>query len=105
MLVNQNTFNLKSTITDDWGGSHRVSINLEALSSVKDWKMEISLPSDYDVKEIYGGEIIKENGKTYLSGANWNQSLNQGGKTEIVLIVNEGNSRNSESHRTYIPLC
>ena len=96
MLVNQNTFNLKSTITDDWGGSHRVSIDLEALSSAQNWKMEISIPDNYDIKEIYGGEIIHENGKTYLSGVSWNQSLNQGNKTEIILIVDEGNSRNQD---------
>ena len=96
MLVNQNTFNLQSTITDDWGGSHRVSIDIEALSSAKNWKMEISLPNDYNIKEIYGGEITKENGKTYLSGLSWNQSLSQGNKTEIILIVDEGNSRDSD---------
>ena len=94
MLVNQNTFNLQSTITDDWGGSHRVSIDLEALASVEDWKIEISLADDYEITEIYGGEITKENGKTYLSGVDWNQSISQGNKTEIVLIVDEGNSSN-----------
>ena len=93
MLVNQNTFNLESTITDNWGGRHRVAIDLEALSSTDNWKMEISLPSDYEIKEIYGAEIIEENGKTYVSGKSWNESLNQGDQTEIVLIVDEGNSR------------
>ena len=67
MLVNQNTFNLQSTITDDWGGSHRVSIDLEALASVEDWKIEISLPDNYEITEIYGGEITKEKGKSYRS--------------------------------------
>ena len=96
MLVNQNTFNLQSTITDDWGGSHRLSIDLEALTSARDWKIEISLPDDYEVKEIYGAELIQEKGKTYLSGVDWNQSLNQDDTTEIVLIVDEGNSSNLE---------
>ncbi|MCC0176046.1 cellulose binding domain-containing protein, partial [Waterburya agarophytonicola K14] len=94
MLVNQKTFNLKSTITDDWGNRHRVAIDLEAKSTAENWKMEFSLPNDYEIKEIYGAELIEEGGKTYLSGANWNKSLDSGDKTEIVLIVDEGNSRN-----------
>jgi endoglucanase len=95
MLVNQNTFNLKSTITDDWGSRHRVAIDLEALSSAQDWQMQISLPSDYKIKEIYGAEIIQKDGKNYISGKSGNESLTQGAKTQIVLIVDEGNSKNS----------
>lgn len=95
MLVTQETFNLKSTITDDWGGSHRVVLDLEALSSAQDWKIGVSLPDDYKIDQIYGAELTQENGQTYISGANWNKNLNSGAKTEIVLIVEEGNSANS----------
>ena len=51
MLVNKETFNLKSTITDDWGGSHRVVLDLEALATAKDWKFEISLPDSYRIDQ------------------------------------------------------
>ena len=95
MLVTQETFNLKSTITDDWGGSHRVVLDLEALSSAQDWKIGVSLPDDYKIDQIYGAELIQENGQTYISGASWNKNLNLGAKTEIVLIVEEGDSANS----------
>ena len=95
MLVNKNTFNIKSKITDDWGNSHRVALDLKALASAQDWKIEISIPDGYNIREIYGGEITKENGKTYLSGQSWNKSLNQGKETEIILIVDEGDSSNS----------
>lgn len=91
-LVNQETFDLKSTITDDWGSKHRVALNIEALASAKDWKMEVSIPNDYEVSEIYGAKLTQEGGKTYLSGENWNKSLDLGAKTEVVLIVDEGNS-------------
>lgn len=95
-LVNQETFDLKSTITDDWGSKHRVALNLEALASAKDWKMEVSIPNDYEVSEIYGGKLTQEGGKTYLSGENWNKNLNLGAKTEIVLIVDENNASDAD---------
>ena len=92
MLVNKETFNLKSTITDDWGKFHRVVLELEALASAKDWKLGISLPNDYKIDQIYHAELTKEGNKTYISGNSLNQSLKQGGKTRIVLIIDEGNS-------------
>ena len=95
MLVNQKSFNLKSKITDDWGGSHRVVLDLEALSTVKDWKIGISLSKNYKIDQIYDGEITTENGKTYISGADWNKNIKKGDRSEIVLIVDEGNSSNS----------
>lgn len=95
-LVNQETFDLKSTITDDWGSKHRVALNLEALASAKDWKMEVSIPNDYEVSEIYGGKLTQEGGKTYLSGENWNKNLNLGAKTKIVLIVDENNASDAD---------
>ncbi|MGL5835685.1 MAG: glycoside hydrolase family 9 protein [Waterburya sp.] len=95
VLVNQKTFNLKSTITDDWGTKHRVAIDLEALSNVNDWKIGINLPADYKVEEIYGAEVTQEGGKTYINSAGWNKSMIKGNKAEIVLIVNEGNSKAS----------
>ena len=95
MLVNQNTFNLKSTITDDWGGSHRVVIDLEALKLAKNWKVEVDLNNDYKVNQIYGGKLTTENGKTYLSGNKWTSNLEVGKSAKIVLIVDEGNSSHS----------
>ena len=75
MLVNQETFNLKFKITDDWGGSHRVVLDLEALSTVKDWKIGISLPDNYKIDQIYGAVIITEGSKKYLSGVGVEQKL------------------------------
>ena len=95
MLVSQETFNTKTTLTDDWGSSHRIVLDLEALAEAKDWKIEVSLPDDYTIDQIYGGELTQENGKTYLSGVDWNRNMNQGSKTEVVLIVEEGNSSGS----------
>jgi hypothetical protein len=95
MLVNQETFNLKFKITDDWGGSHRVVLDLEALSTAKDWKIGISLPDNYQIDQIYGAVIITEGANKYLSGAEWNKNFEKGSKTEVILIVNEGNSGNS----------
>ena len=43
---------------------------------------------------IYGAELTQEGNKTYISGVSWNESLNQGEKTDIVLIVDEGNRGN-----------
>ena len=94
-LVSQETFDTKTTITDDWGSMHRVVLNLEAVAEAKDWKIEVSLPNDYKIDQIYGAELIQENGKTYLSGVDWNRNMNQGSKTEVVLIVDEGNSSGS----------
>ena len=95
MLVSQETFNTKTTLTDDWGSMHRIVLDLEALTKAKDWKIEVSLPNDYKIDQIYGAELTQENGKTYLSGVDWNRNMNQGSKTEVVLIVDEGNSSGS----------
>ena len=94
MLINKNTFNLKSMITDDWGGSHRLVINLEALGDADNWKIGLDIPKDYQIKEFYSGKVIQEEGKTYLTGAGGNKSMTAGDKVEIVLIVDEGNSTN-----------
>ena len=96
MLVNKETFNLKSTVTDDWGGSHRLVLNLEALATAKDWELGISFPDDYVIDQIYGGEVVQREGKNYISGKSWNGTLEQGENTEIILIVHEGNSSNSD---------
>jgi len=64
MLVNSNTFNIKSTITDDWGNKHRVAIDLSALSLAQDWKFEISLDGNYNIDQIYGGKLTESGGKT-----------------------------------------
>lgn len=92
MLVNSNTFNIQSTITDNWGGSYRIVLDLEALSIAQDWKLEISLPQDYKIDQIYDGELTHGAGQTYISGKGWNESLAQGTNTEIVLIVHKGDS-------------
>jgi len=92
MLVNKETFNLKSVITDDWGDYHRIALNLEALSTAEDWKLGLELPSDYKIDQIYGAKLTQEGNKTYISGEPSNQSLSQGSKTEIILIIDEGNS-------------
>ena len=92
VLVNKETFNLKSVITDDWGGSHRIAIDLEALNNTSDWKFGIDIPSDYKIDQIYGAKLTQENGQAYLTGEDWNQSMNAGDKTEIILIIDEGNS-------------
>jgi len=44
------------------------------------------------IDQIYGGKLTESGGKTYLSGSGWNQSLELGENTEIILIVEEGNS-------------
>jgi endoglucanase len=95
VLVNQKTFNLKSTITDDWGSRHRIAINLEALSNAENWKIGINLPTDYKIDQIYGAELSLEGGKTYIAGAGWNKSMVPGNQAEIILIVDEGNSSGS----------
>jgi len=95
VLVNQKTFNLKSTITDDWGSRHRIAINLEALSNAENWKIGINLPTDYKIDQIYGAELNQEGGKTYLTGAGWNKSMVTGNQAEIILIVDEGSSSGS----------
>ena len=92
MLVNQSTFNLKSTVTNDWGGSHRVVIDLEALDVAQDWKVEVSLADNYKINQIYGGKLTTKKGKTYISGNKWNSDLEVGKSAKIVLIVDEGNS-------------
>ena len=96
MLVNKKTFNLQSKITDNWGGSHRLELDLKALSQAEDWEIGLDLPKNYQVKEIYGAKIQNKQGKYYLSGSDWNKSLNKGQKSQIVLIVDEGKSANSE---------
>ncbi|MGF1589807.1 MAG: hypothetical protein ACFCU7_11290 [Pleurocapsa sp.] len=97
MLVNQKTFNFKSEITDDWGGSHRVVLDLEALSTAQDWKIGVSLPDNYKIDQIYGAELAQADGKTNISGTNENKYLDKGEKTEIVFIIDKGNSSNSTS--------
>ena len=94
MLINSNNIEIKSTITDDWGSSHRVVLNLAALSEIQDWQFEISQANDYKIHQIYGAEVTQKDGKKYISGASWNKSLKQGENAEIVLIVDEGNSSN-----------
>lgn len=95
MLVNQNTFNLNSKITDDWGGSHRMVLNLEALASAKDWQLGISIPEGYKISKIYGAELTQKGNEKFISGEMSNRSLNKGGKTEIVFIIDEGSLSNS----------
>ena len=96
MLVNQNTFNLESRLDVDWGQSHRIALDLEALTNAENWKIEISLADGYEIDEVHGAEVITENGKTYLSGTGENQKLNQTDKAHISLIVNEGNNPTNE---------
>ena len=93
MLVNKKDFKIKSEITDNWGDKHRIAIDLEAISEVKNWKIALDLPQNYQIDEIYRGGLIKEDGKTYLTGAGWNRTMKPGDKNEIVLIVDEGNSQ------------
>ena len=98
-LVNKNTFNLKSTITDDWGGSHRIELDLEALAATKDWKIGIDIPEGYTIDQAYGALITQENGKSYITGANvpnkvWNKDLSKGDQTKVILIVSEGDKSN-----------
>ena len=95
MLVNKNTFNLKSKITDDWGGSHRLAIDLEALSTAKNWKFEVSLPKEYKIDQIYNAKLTQQGNKTYISGVSWNKSLTKGKGTEIILIIDEGKKSSS----------
>ncbi|MEL6441456.1 MAG: cellulose binding domain-containing protein, partial [Cyanobacteria bacterium J06621_8] len=99
-LVNKNTFNLQSKITNDWGGSHRIVINLEALSDAKDWNLGIDLPENYRIDQIYGAELTQEGDQLYISGVSWNQSLSQGSKTEIVFIIDEGASSSESPKNT-----
>ncbi len=96
MLVNQNTFNLESKIDVDWGQNHRIALDLEALANTKNWKIEVSLPDNYEIDEIHGAKVSTENGKTYISGTGENKKLNKGDKAHISLIVNEGNNPTSE---------
>jgi len=95
MLVNQQDFNSKLNITDDWNTAHRIVWDLEALTASQSWQVELSLPDGYTIKEIHGGKITQEYGKIYVSGEDWNKDLNAGEKTEIVLIVNENSNSNS----------
>ena len=95
MLVNKETFNLKSTITDDWGGSHRIAVDLEALREIGNWEIEVDLPADYEIDQIYGAKLIEKGGKTYISGENSSKQMVVGEKAEIVLIIDEGNSGSS----------
>ena len=96
MLVNQNTFNLKSTIDVDWGQHHRIALDLEALTNAKNWKIGVSLPDNYEIDDIYGAKVSTKNGKTYISGTDENKNLNKGDKAQISLIVNEGNNPTNE---------
>lgn len=89
---NSEALSLTSTITDDWGGSHRVALNVEALSDVQNWSFEVSVPDNYVLDQIYRAELFEENGKTFISGLDWNQDLAQGEQTEIIFIVLEGDS-------------
>ncbi|MEM7591046.1 MAG: hypothetical protein AAF383_05920, partial [Cyanobacteria bacterium P01_A01_bin.83] len=73
MLVNRTYFNLKSTVTDDWGDKQRIVFDLEALTQVDDWKIEVPL-DHYEIEQIYYGKLIEENGKQYITGAGWNES-------------------------------
>ncbi|MEM6613168.1 MAG: right-handed parallel beta-helix repeat-containing protein [Cyanobacteria bacterium P01_C01_bin.72] len=98
MFVKQGNINLNSRITDDWGNVQRIVLDIEALSQTQGWKIEI--PQDnYTIDQIYGAKITEENGKTYISGASWNQDLEQEEKTEVVLIVDE---INPVDHSSYV---
>ncbi len=94
MITNQD-FSTKLTITDDWGGSYRVVLDLEALSTVKDWKIGVSLPNDYQIDQIYGAKLTQADNNKYISGVDWNKSLAQGNTSEIVLIIDEGGSNSA----------
>ena len=93
-LVTKETFKLKSEITTDWGNSHKLVINLEALATVEDWKLGIKLPENYKIRNIHSAEVITEEGQTYISGKNWTQSFKKGDRKKIVLIMDEGESAN-----------
>ena len=67
------------------GGSHKVVLELEALSTVEDWSWGISLNDDYRIDQIYGADLTTDGGKTYISGTDWNRSLDRGETAKIVL--------------------
>ena len=90
--ANSETLSLTSKITDDWGGSHRVALTVEALADISNWSIEVSVPDNYILDQIYRAELFQENGKTFISGLDWNQDLAQGEQTEIIFIVLEGDS-------------
>jgi len=94
MLVNQNKIELKSTVTDDWGGSYRIVLDLAAISTAEDWELEISFPNNYKIDQIYGAELTQEDDKTYISGVDWNKNLNPGETARIALIIDEGDYTN-----------
>ncbi|MEM7589967.1 MAG: right-handed parallel beta-helix repeat-containing protein, partial [Cyanobacteria bacterium P01_A01_bin.83] len=89
----EEVFNLQSTITDDWGDTQRIVLDLEALRQANDWSLEVP-PNYYEIDQIYNAELIEKNGKQYITGASWNENLEQGSTTEIILIVKEMNNNN-----------
>ena len=97
MLVNKNTFNLKTKLATDWGQHHKIVLDLEALTNAKNWKIGISLADSYQIEQIYGAKLSTKNGQTYISGLADNKKMKAGEKAEIVLIVNEGNNHNKKA--------
>ena len=97
MLVNQNTFNLKSQLDVDWGDTHRIALDLEALTNVNNWKIGVSLPDGYKLEDSsYGVKVSTEKGKTYISAIEDNKLLQKGDKIHVSLIVNEGNNQTNQ---------
>ena len=97
MLVNQNTFNLEYSLDTDWGDTHRIALDLEALTNVENWKIGVSLPDGYEIQDSsYGVNVSTENGKTYIWATEDNKTLNSGDKAQISLIINEGNNTTDE---------
>ena len=92
MSVNSDTFDLNPIITDDWGGAHRVHLEIEARSDIQNWSLELKTP--YNLEEIYGAVLTKENGKTFISGVDWNQNLRQGDQTDVIFIIYEDENSN-----------
>ena len=90
MATNQTNIQTNSLITDDWGNGYRVELTLTAESQADNWSLDFNLPDEYEIREIYGIDLIDNgNGSYTISGNNNQVNLSEGQSINSIFIIDD----------------
>ena len=94
MATNQNFFNTKTYISEDWQNGYKLEVDLTAKSNLDDWQLDFKLP--HSVKEVYGVDLIdNDNGSFSISGLNGQKDLRLGQSIKAIFIIDGASAKAS----------
>ena len=86
-VTNEQGIELSHNVVEDWFGGFKSELSFTAEGdSLEDWRIE--LDADFDIRGIYGAEIISQNGDRFvLAPANYNSSVAAGEQVTITIVA------------------